>query len=167
MPGAHSIEEIYVNHHGWLQGWLRLRLKNAEDAADLAHDTFLRVIQRRQMHAVCEPRPYLRTIARGLVIDLWRHRDIEQAWLETLAQLPEAHVPSPEASSLAIEALVAIDRLLDELPERARTAFLMAKLDGLPCPHIAERLGVSLATVERDLAKALRHCYRIAFEGAP
>lgn len=164
MPGANSIEDIYVSHHGWLQGWLRHRLKNAEDAADLAQDTFVRVMQRRQLQAICEPRPYLRTIAKGLVIDLWRHRDIERAWLETLAQLPEAHVPSPEISSLAIEALVAIDRLLDELPERARTAFLMAKLDGMSCPQIAERLAVSLATVERDIAKALRHCYRLQFE---
>ena len=111
-----------------------------------------------------EPRAYLRTIARGLVIDLWRHRDIEQAWLETLAGLPEAEAPSPEVSALAIEALVEIDRMLDTLPVRMRTIFLMAQLDGLSCPRIAERLGVSLSTVERDLAKALRHCYQLTFE---
>ncbi|MBK4989194.1 sigma-70 family RNA polymerase sigma factor [Pseudomonas sp. S36] len=164
MPGASSLEDIYVSHHGWLQSWLRQRLKNAEDAADLAQDTFVRVMQRRQMYTVHEPRPYLRTIARGLVIDLWRHRDIERAWLETLAHLPEDQVPPPEVGLLAIEALVAIDRLLDDLPGRVRTAFLLAKLDGMKCPLIAERLGVSLATVERDIAKALRHCYRVQFE---
>jgi len=168
MPGSrHPIEHLYVEHHGWLQGWLRHRLNSAADAADLAHDTFVRVLQRRQAKALLEPRAYLRTIARGLVIDLWRHRDIERAWLETLAQLPEAQVPSPETSALAIEALVAIDRLLDALPARTRTIFLLAQLDGMPCPRIAEQLGVSLSTVERDLSKALRHCYQLVFEPTP
>lgn len=167
MPASHPIEHLYVEHHGWLQGWLRQRLNNAADAADLAHDTFVRVLQRRQAPSLLEPRAYLRTIARGLVIDLWRHRDIEQAWLETVAQLPEGEAPSPEVTALAIEALVAIDRLLDALPTRMRSIFLMAQLDGLPCPRIAERMGVSLSTVERDLAKALRHCYQLMFEAAP
>ncbi|WP_445672949.1 sigma-70 family RNA polymerase sigma factor [Pseudomonas inefficax] len=168
MPGSrHPIEHLYVEHHGWLQGWLRHRLNNAADAADLAHDTFVRVLQRRQAKALLEPRAYLRTIARGLVIDLWRHLDIERAWLETLAQLPESEVPSPETSALAIEALLAIDRLLDALPTRTRTIFLLAQLDGLPCPRIAEQLGVSLSTVERDLSKALRHCYQLVFEATP
>lgn len=163
MSGRHPIEHLYVEHHGWLQGWLRHRLNNEADAADLAQDTFVRVLQRRHAQALLEPRAYLRTVARGLVIDLWRHRDIERAWLETLAHLPEAEMPSPETHALAIEALVAIDRLLDALPARARIAFLLAQLDGMSCPQIAERLGVSLSTVERDIAKALRHCYQQVF----
>ena len=163
MPAPHPLEHLYVEHHSWLQAWLRNRLNNAADAADLAQDTFVRLLQRRQAPSVVEPRAYLRTIARGLVIDLWRHRDIEQAWLETLANLPEAQAPSPEVSALAIEALVCIDRMLDTLPERMRDIFLMAQLDGLSCPRIAEQLGISLSTVERDLAKALRHCYEMVF----
>lgn len=167
MPATHPIEHLYVDHHGWLQGWLRHRLHNAADAADLAHDTFVRVLQKRQAQPLQEPRAYLRTIARGLVIDLWRHRDIEQAWLETLAQVPAAMAPCPETTALAIEALVAVDRMLDELPTRTRSIFLMAQLDGMPCPRIAQAMGVSLSTVERDLAKALRHCYQLVFEAGP
>ncbi|MCU9948871.1 sigma-70 family RNA polymerase sigma factor [Pseudomonas sp. PDM13] len=167
MSGRPVIEHLYIEHHGWLQGWLRSRLNNAADAADLAQDTFVRVLQRRHANPLLEPRAYLRTVARGLVIDLWRRRDIERAWLETLAHLPEDEVPSPEVSALAIESLMAIDRLLDQLPVRTREAFLLAQLDGMTCPAIAERLGVSLSTVERDIAKALRHCYQLMFEAAP
>lgn len=167
MSGRPVIEHLYIEHHGWLQGWLRSRLNNAADAADLAQDTFVRVLQRRHANPLLEPRAYLRTVARGLVIDLWRRRDIERAWLETLAHLPEDEVPSPEVSALAIESLMAIDRLLDQLPVRTREAFLLAQLDGMTCPAIAERLGVSLSTVERDIAKALHHCYQLMFEAAP
>lgn len=167
MTARHPIEHLYVEHHGWLQGWLRHRLNHSADAADLAHDTFLRVLQRRQAQPLLEPRAYLRTIARGLVIDMWRRRDVEQAWLEVLAELPHAEAPSPETTALAIEALVAIDQMLDELPVRMRSIFLLAQLDGLPCLRIAEHMGVSLSTVERDLAKALRYCYQLMFEATP
>lgn len=158
------IESLYLKHNAWLRGWLYNRLNNSADAADLAQDTFIRVIQRRMSGPLTQPRAYLRTIARGLVIDLWRHRDIERAWLDAVAELPEEHTLSPETSLLALEALMAIDRMLDELRPRVRQAFLLAQLEGLKCPAIAERLGISVATVERYIVQAMRHCYSATFE---
>jgi len=35
---------LYVAHHGWLQAWLRRRLGDAHQAADLAQDTFVRLL---------------------------------------------------------------------------------------------------------------------------
>lgn len=167
MPGkiaAQQVDTLYTDHHGWLQGWLRRRLGNTFDAADIAQDVFMRVLARRQPLKMQEPRAYLSTIARGLVIDHWRRRELEQAWLETLAALPEPEVPSPESRLLFLEALIEIDRILDSLDPRVRKAFLLAQLDGLTCRQIAQELGVSLATVERYLAKALRRCYELKFE---
>ena len=45
-PGASAqvIETLYGDHHGWLRGWLRKKLGNAFDAADLAHDTYVRIL---------------------------------------------------------------------------------------------------------------------------
>ena len=163
MSSRAAIDRLYSEHHGWLQGWLQARLSNRADAADLAQDTFVRLLQRR-IGELAEPRAYLSTVARGLIIDLWRRRDVERAWLETVAHLPEQQAPSPETGLLIIESLMAIDNLLDELPAAVREAFLLAQLDGMTCPRIAERLGVSLSTVERYIAKALRHCYRLTFE---
>jgi RNA polymerase sigma-70 factor (ECF subfamily) len=108
-------------------------------------------------------RTYLGTIANGLVIDFWRRRELEQAWLETLAQLPEAHTPSPESRLHFLQTLIEIDQMLDTLKPNARTAFLLAQLDGLTCPQIAERIGMSLATVERYISQALRRCYALQF----
>ncbi len=162
-----TIESLYLQHHTWLRGWLYNRLSNSADAADLAQDTFVRVMQRRMAGQLAQPRAYLRTIARGLVIDLWRHRDIERAWLEALAELPEEQALSPETSVLALEALVEIDRLLDQLRPVVRRAFLLAQLEGLKCPAIARELGVSVASVERYISQAMRHCYVATFAAQP
>ena len=40
------LHALYRDHHGWLYGWLRRRLGNAADAADLAQDAFLRLLIR-------------------------------------------------------------------------------------------------------------------------
>lgn len=159
-----QLEALYVDHHGWLQGWLRRRMDNVFDAADIAQDTFVRLLARRELPSLDAPRPYLSTIARGLVIDHWRRRELEQAWLATLAALPEPEVPSPESRAVFLEALVEIDQMLDGLKPPVRTAFLLAQLDGLSCPEIARRMGKSLATVERYIAKGLRACYALRFE---
>lgn len=157
-------EDLYRGHHGWLQGWLRRKLGDAMEAADIAQDVFIRVLTRQQPVRPHEPRAYLSTIARGLVIDHWRRRALERAWLDTLAVLPEAEAPSPESRALVLEALIEIDRMLDSLKPQVRTAFLWAQLEGLSCPQIASRLGVSLATAERYVARALLHCYALRFE---
>lgn len=159
-----EIETLYTEHHPWLQGWLRRRLDNACDASDLAQDVFMKLLRRGEPVQARAPRAFLATVAKGLVVEHWRRRELETAWLETLATLPEAQAPSPEIRLVFLETLLEIDRLLDAMKPAVREAFLLAQLDGLTCPQIALRLGISLSTVERYLAKALRSCYALQFE---
>lgn len=152
------VTELYRAHHGWLNGWLRRRLGNASDAADLAQDAFLRVIRARNADLVVEPRHYLATIAKGLVVDLFRRRSLESQYLELLAQQPEQEWPSPETRALVVEAVMEIDRMLDGLGPRVKQAFLLAQCDGLTYPEIAARLEISLRTVNNYMARAMEHC---------
>lgn len=166
---AVPVTELYLSHHNWLRNWLRLKLGCAEWAADLAHDTFLRIIASRAgvLESVREPRAFLTTIAHGLVVDFYRRRELEKAWLESLAHLPEATAPSPEQQHLILEALMEVDRLLDGLSPKVRGAWLMSRLDGLGHAEIAAELGVSVSRVRQYLATAARHCYQLRFGTVP
>ena len=64
---------------------------------------------------------------------------------------------------MVLQALEQIDRMLDGLGARARSAFLLAPLDGLTYKEVAARLGVSLSSVEKYMATAFAHCYRIVY----
>lgn len=161
--GTADLGLLYRTHHSWLHGWLSQRTGCRENAADLAQDTFVRLLKTRQSSPLREPRAYLSSIARGLMIDQYRRRELERAYLESVALLPRQEVPSAESRLLILDALERIDRMLDLLKPRVRQAFLLAQLDGLTCTQIAAKLGVSRATVERDLAKALQHCYRLRY----
>ncbi|WP_232020357.1 sigma-70 family RNA polymerase sigma factor [Methylocaldum marinum] len=150
---------LYVSHHGWLLGWLRKRLGCPHHAADLAQDTFVRVMLKREFDTIREPRAYLTTIAHGLVVDHVRRQELERAYREAIIRLPEPDTPSPETRLLLLETLIRIDALLNGLAPKARTAFLLSRLEGLSYPEIAKRLGVSLSSVEKYMAAAVRHCY--------
>ncbi|MGA4635775.1 sigma-70 family RNA polymerase sigma factor [Pseudomonas solani] len=158
-----QIHTLYSDHHGWLHAWLSRRLGNAWDAADLAHDTFLRLLGRQVGRDFgSEPRALLTHIAKGLVIDRWRRQDIEQAYLESIAHLPEPEAPSPETRLLILETLCRIEALLAEMPEKTRQAFLLSQLEGLGYAEIATRLGVSLASVKRYMREAFLACLSAA-----
>lgn len=154
---------LYQSHHAWLRGWLCSRVGCREHAADLAQDTFVRLLRARQIAPLREPRAYLSSIARGLMIDQFRRRALERAYQESLALLPENEAPSEEHRLLILDTLERLDRALSQLKPRARQAFLLAQLDGLSVSQIALRLKVSRATVERDLAKAVGVCYRLRY----
>ena len=153
-----QIEVLYSNHHGWLQGWLRGKLGSAFDAADLAHDTYLRILARGRAPRPEESRQHLAQIANGLMVDLFRRRHIQAAYREALAHLPPAATPTPETRALIIEALTEIDAILASLPAKVREAFLLCKVEGLDYREIARRLDVSVSSVEKYMVRALLAC---------
>ncbi len=168
----HPIHTLYADHHPWLQGWLRKKLGNAFDAADLAQDTFVRLLnapghtpekqangQDWQLH---EPRAYLTVVAQRLMANLYRRRALEQAYLDALAHLAAQHAPSAEQQAIVLETLQAIDSLLDGLPPPVRSAFLLAQLEGLGYADIARQLAVSERTVKRYMVQAMARCILLA-----
>ncbi|GAB7532940.1 sigma-70 family RNA polymerase sigma factor [Pseudomonas sp. 3A(2025)] len=156
------LHRLFGDHHGWLLDRLRVRLNCREDAADLASETFAQVVAMPDPQSIREPRALLSTIGKRLIFARWRRNDIEQAYLEALATLPEATAPSPQEHWLVMEALMEIDRLLDGLSSKARSAFLSSQLDGLTYAQIAADLGVSVTRVHQYVVQGLTACYRAA-----
>lgn len=155
---SNALRLLYSEHHGWLRAWLRARLGNSSDAADLAQDTFLRVLTARNAEAIREPRTYLSAIARALMIDRFRRQAVEQAYLDVLALRPEPLDISPETRLSILETLTAIDAMLDGLGERTRQIFLAVQLEGLSYIATAERLAVSVTTVKKHMIRAMTQC---------
>lgn len=159
-----QFDEWYSNHNDWLQRWLRRRLADQSTAADLAHDTFLRVWVKSQSTKppeVNEPRAYLTTIAKRLMINYYERQSLERAFMVTLEQLPEPLVPSVEEQVIVLETLHELDVLLSELLPKVRSAFLMSQLEGLTYEDIAVRLQVNVRTVTRYMAQGFRQCLRL------
>lgn len=162
-PWQQQMHTLYDEHHGWLFGWLRRKLGSPENAADLAQDTFVRIIASRDaLLGVREPRAFLVTTAQRLLIDQARRQAIEVAYLRELGMAVEqlGGAPSPEHLLDTLQALTQIERALDGLPAKPRQAFLLHYLDGETHGFIAEQLGVSTRMIQKYLVQALLHCHR-------
>jgi RNA polymerase sigma-70 factor (ECF subfamily) len=159
------LHELYRDHHGWLYGLLNRKLGNAGDAADLAHDVFLRLwTTPRRFDSRDGARAYLSTVAKGRCIDLWRRREIERAWLEVLMLQPEAVAPSAEDQAAMLETLYRIDAMLHQLSARTADAFVMAMVYGMTDKEIAAQLRVSDRMVRKYTANAMLHCMLLEAE---
>ncbi|OZI47966.1 sigma-70 family RNA polymerase sigma factor [Bordetella genomosp. 5] len=158
-----AVEQLYRHHHGWLQTWLHRKLGDSSDAADLAQDTFVRLMAARRPPVLQdEPRALITHIAKGLLVDHWRRRAVQQAYIEAIAHLPQPQVPPPETGLMIVQTLVAIDAMLQRLPAATREMFLLAQLDGLTLQQISEQTGKPVITVRRHLQKALVACMTAA-----
>ncbi|WDS36593.1 sigma-70 family RNA polymerase sigma factor [Pseudoxanthomonas sp.] len=156
-----QVHALYSDHHHWLKIWFRRRLGSSHQAADLVHDTFVRIIVSRDALAdMREPRAYLTTTATRLLLDRARRQAIEQSYLRELAALVETlpGAPSPEETLAALQALEQIGAALQRVPVKPRTAFLLHYLEGQPHTVIAARLGVSTRMVHKYLVQSLLHC---------
>lgn len=155
------VETIYKEHHNWLRGWLYQKVGCDQRAADLAQDTFVRLLQvqyKQTDFTPEQPRAYLRTVANGLVIDYFRRRSLENAYQDAVAHMPELTMISEEERLLIWQTLDQLDALLNRLSKRVRTIFLLSQLEGLTYQQIANQQGVSLRTVKRDMQQAYVHC---------
>ncbi len=156
-----TVQHLYAAHQPWLQGRLQRHLRNAADAEDMTAETFLQVLSQPRLGHIREPRAFLTTIAKRLLFHFWRRRDLEQAYRDTLARLPEALAPSPEEQAMLQQSLTGIAAALEDLPPKARQAFLYSQIDGLGYDDIAQRLGVTPSTVRHYMAQGFRQCARM------
>ncbi len=159
------IDMLYREHHGWLFAWLRKKLGCPHHAADLAHDTFIRILSLPRIPCLHEPRAYLTITAKRLIIDQARRRQIEQSYLAELALAAETmrNFPSPVEILAVIQALTQISAALDGLAEKPRLAFLLHYLDGQTHAAVASQLGVSTKMIQKYLVHALVHCHQTCY----
>lgn len=160
-PLQQEAHALYAEHHGWLYGWLRRKMGCAHNAADVAQDTFVRILASRDaLFGLQEPRAYLTTTAKRLLVDRARRQLIEQAYLAELALAAESlpGYPSPEDTLATLQALERVGEALHRLAANAREAFLMHYLDGCTQAVVAQQLGVSTRMVQKYLVQALMHC---------
>jgi RNA polymerase sigma-19 factor, ECF subfamily len=154
------LTRLFVDHHKWLWDRLAVRTGCRHDAADLTSETFAQVVALPDTYAIREPRALLTTIAKRLLYATWRRRDIERAYLESVAQDASLNAPSAEERALVIDALVQIDRLLTRLSAKARYAFLANQVEGMTYAEIAVQLGVSVPRVHQYVKQGLIACYQ-------
>ena len=157
---ATGLSQIFMANRGALLRFLRARGAGA-DAEDLLQDMWMK-LEAKDLGPVADPLPYLYRMANNLMLDRYRsatrRERREQDWAGgaggVMAEASEA-VPIDERLVLN-EQLTRAREALRALGPRVELVFRRFRIEGVGQKTIAEELGVSLTTVEKDLQKAYR-----------
>ncbi len=130
------------------------------DPEDLVHETFARAIACKTWREISNPGAFATRILRNCALDALRRRKVltitAVADFERIEPIDEA--PGVHAVLESREELQALADAIAELPTQCRRVFTMRKVYSLSPDEIAVRLGLSVSTVEKHLAKGLRYC---------
>lgn len=143
-------------------GMLRYLAKRAgtDAAPDLLHEVFVRAVASPQVSQLANPLGFLYRIAQNLLIDRARR---SRTQIELLAIIEAHDAPSGATQEHRIEAedlQGVVDRALADLPLKTRRVFVMHRFGGMSYREIQAALGISLATVEYHMMRALAHLRR-------
>ncbi|MCY1271125.1 putative RNA polymerase sigma factor FecI [compost metagenome] len=156
MSKSSPFLSLYLREQNRLLQLIRRIVGDRSTAEDLAQDTFLRLWDRQLGDG---DRSLLFRTAQNLALDHLRARRVRSRHAQQQAEDEETVDLQQQAE--ARQELEYLLRRLRGLPRRSQQAFLLSRVDGLSYASIAERLGVSLSTVEKDIIRVLQHCQRI------
>lgn len=136
-----------------------LRRHAGEDAAaDLMQDVFVRAAGSGQRNRLVNPGGFLCRIAQNLLKDRARKRKRDNVVLFPLHEERDAaSAPEQEHELEANDLLRTYEKAVEAMSEKTRRVFLMCRVDGLSYQEVHEQLGISIATVEYHMVKALGH----------
>ncbi|MEJ0037822.1 MAG: RNA polymerase sigma factor [Gammaproteobacteria bacterium] len=163
------VREVFRDKYAALLNFLVTRLPHRADAEDLAQEAFLRLLRVPQADLIRQPDAYLFRIAANLVLEFRlrarRSRvSFDSEWATSAAETADlADTPSPAEQLLDARSL---ERVIEALPVRCRTALVLQRRDGLTYAQIAQKLGVSPDMVKKYLASAIARC-RVALGEEP
>lgn len=147
------VEELFAKHHNEIYAYLLRMLRDAELAADLTQDAFVKAY--KAYDALQKPenaRAWLYQIAHRVALDDLRRRRI----VRFVPLVGEARSSAPSAEHLVMDARLSGDlqRALAKIPERQRHALLLAELHDMTGLELAAALGVSHVAARALLTRA-------------
>lgn len=154
-----ALGAIYSAHEQPLIAFIRKKVGDRELAEDILHDVFLNIWSRYDTWEVhSDLSTYLFSAARNHVYSHYAKQRVRRAHAEAERHgAPGASEPTVVERMDAEHLRSAVAEWIDELPDRRREIFVLSRYEYLTYQEIADRLEISIKTVETQMSRALRH----------
>ena len=147
------VEELFARHQAEIYGFLARMLRDEELAADLTQDTFVKAYRAYETLADKEKaRAWLYSIAHRAALDELRHRRV----VRFVPWSGESRGASPSAESTVLHGQMSgeMERALARIPERQRSALILAEIHDLTGLELAAAMGSTHIAVRALLTRA-------------
>lgn len=153
---ANAFQQLFDFYHEDIFRFLRFKLNDSDTAEDIMQDVFVKVWEKRHtLRDNVSIKSFLFTIANRSALNHIRHSKIvmkfqaEHQYNSPASESPYLEFERTETHRLIVHAIA-------DLPEKPRTAFLMSRFQDLTYNEVAQKLHISVKTVECHIGKALR-----------
>lgn len=161
MSSEGPLDEVFLSCKNLLAKVVS-KLVPPHDIEDIVQETYVRVCKFQTKNEVQNQRALMVTTARNLAIDHikraeWRlASSLEELDMPIDALISQADAPYAQAAS--DEEFARFCEIVRTLPQQCRRVFVLKKVYGYSQKEIAEQLSLSESTVEKHIAKGMKHC---------
>jgi RNA polymerase sigma-70 factor (ECF subfamily) len=159
-PAKPTLLSTLVRHYDELVDHIRRRFGDRGMARDVVHDVCVQLLERGETEDVRTPLALLRKISNDTAISRYRSDRRRAVWVQAISELPEVACTAATPMS-RYDAEREFQLLVDAiagLPSRCQAVFVMHKIHEIPQVEVADRLGISIKTVEKHLRLGLAAC---------
>lgn len=132
--------------------------KQPEEAEELVQEAYARLFARDDWAGIANPHAFTMRIIRNLAIERFRRAGVvrfDQGAMIAMLEIAD-HDPTPDVVAMDRSELHRVAEILQEMPPRMREAIYLRRIEGLPPAQVAERMNISVSTVETHIKRALR-----------
>lgn len=157
-----SVHEVIRNHHDSLIRFLRQRLRVKDDAADVAQEAYIRMMQYEGSREIHSPSSMLFRIAINVANDLGRSEQARRINDQTSIDGMDLACGAPpvEREIAAQQDLTLLYDAIERLPPKCQRVFLLSRVNHMTYPQIAAHCGISVKMVEKHIGHALAICMK-------
>lgn len=156
------VQQLYREHSLSLVRQLTRRTGCRELARELTNETFLRLLRMApgKLGRIEQPEAFLRHVSTNLLRDWGRAATLKQRSQTTLELASDP--PLDQVAALeARETLRRLEHAMSKLKPKTREIFLAHRVHGFTYAEIAERTGLSIKGVEKQMSKAIAKIDRL------
>lgn len=153
-----AFDLLYHTYSQKLYGFAFSMLKNHDDAKEIVQDTFLKIWEKRKMiNPLGSLQAFLFSVSYHTAIDLIRKRFKDDQYRTYLQDQFSDYESVTEKEPIYYQELIGmLDKIVSELPEQRKKIYLLSREEGLSHKEIAEKLNISVKTVENQITLALK-----------
>ena len=152
-----AFEQVFKTHFKRLHAYAFTILRDEEEAEEMVQQVFFKLWERNEnLSLTGSVSAYLYRAVHNESLNYIKHQKVRSDHKLHVAYSMKNEVEHPEKKIQAGELEKKIHSALNELPEQCRTIFQMSRFDELKYREIAEKLGISVKTVENQMGKALK-----------
>ncbi|HET8572533.1 MAG TPA: RNA polymerase sigma-70 factor [Edaphocola sp.] len=152
-----AFEQVFKAHFKTLHGYAYTFVKDRDVAEDMVQNTFVKLWERSgDLNIHTSLSAYLYRSVNHECLNYLKHQTVRAAhesYTRHTAGLQEENAMEKLRHRELQEKL---SEALSELPEGCRTVFQLSRFEALKYRDIAEKLGISVKTVENQMGKALK-----------